>query len=95
MAGVVVHHLNNSRSQRVLWLLEELGVPFEIKKYQRDKKTNLAPKELEAVHPLGKSPVLTDGNLTVAETGARDLAIRHLLFLKALPDGHMGLGPCK
>ena len=67
---LVVHHLNNSRSQRVLWLLEELGVPFEIKHYQRDAKTMLAPPELLAVHPLGKSPVLTDGDTTVAETGA-------------------------
>ena len=67
---LVVHHLNNSRSQRVLWLLEELGVPFEIKHYQRDAATLLAPPELLAVHPLGKSPVLTDGDITVAETGA-------------------------
>ena len=67
---LVVHHLNNSRSQRVLWLLEELGLPYEIAHYQRDAKTMLAPPELLAVHPLGKSPVLTDGNTTVAETGA-------------------------
>jgi len=67
---IVVHHLNNSRSQRVLWLLEELGVPYEIKRYQRDAKTMLAPPELRAVHPLGKSPVLTDGKLTLAESGA-------------------------
>ena len=67
---LVVHHLNNSRSQRVLWLLEELGLPYEIAHYQRDAKTLLAPPELRAVHPLGKSPVLTDGNTTVAETGA-------------------------
>jgi len=67
---IVVHHLNNSRSQRVLWLLEELGVPYEIKRYQRDAKTMLAPPELRAVHPLGKSPVITDGNLTIAESGA-------------------------
>ena len=67
---LVVHHLNNSRSQRVLWLLEELGVPFEIKHYQRDAATLLAPPELLAVHALGKSPVLTDGDITVAETGA-------------------------
>ncbi len=57
---ITVHHLNNSRSQRVLWLLEELGVPYEIKKYQRDAKTMLAPPELKRVHPLGKSPVITD-----------------------------------
>ncbi len=67
---IVVHHLNNSRSQRVLWLLEELGVPYEIRKYQRDAQTMLAPPELQQVHPLGKSPVITDDGLTVAETGA-------------------------
>ena len=67
---IVVHHLNNSRSQRVLWLLEELGLPYEIKHYQRDAQTMLAPPELRAVHPLGKSPVITDGDTTVAETGA-------------------------
>jgi glutathione S-transferase len=67
---ITLHHLNNSRSQRILWLLEELGVPYEIKRYQRDAKTMLAPPELRAVHPLGKSPVITDGALTVAESGA-------------------------
>lgn len=67
---IVVHHLNNSRSQRLLWLLEELGVPYEIRFYQRDATTNLAPAELQAVHPLGKSPVLVDGDLTIAESGA-------------------------
>jgi glutathione S-transferase len=67
---ITVHHLNNSRSQRVLWLLEELGLPYEIKHYQRDAKTSLAPPELRKVHPLGKSPVITDGGLTVAESGA-------------------------
>ena len=67
---ITVHHLNNSRSQRVLWLLEELGVPYEIRKYQRDAKTMLAPPELTKVHPLGKSPVITEGDVTVAETGA-------------------------
>ena len=67
---IIVHHLNNSRSQRVLWLLEELGVPYEIKKYERDAKTMLAPPELQKVHPLGKSPVITDGDVTVAESGA-------------------------
>ncbi|KQY35787.1 glutathione S-transferase [Caulobacter sp. Root487D2Y] len=67
---IVVHHLNNSRSQRVLWLLEELGVPYEVKRYQRDAKTMLAPPDLLAVHPLGKSPVITDGDKTLAETGA-------------------------
>jgi glutathione S-transferase len=67
---ITVHHLNNSRSQRVLWLLEELGLPYEIKKYQRDAKTMLAPPELLKVHPLGKSPVITDDGITVAESGA-------------------------
>src|ERR1700683_5245112 len=67
---LTVHHLNNSRSQRVLWLLEELALPYEIKFYQRDARTMLAPPELRAVHPLGKSPVVTDGEVTVAETGA-------------------------
>ncbi len=67
---ITVHHLNNSRSQRVLWLLEELGLPYEVKRYERDAKTSLAPPELKAVHPLGKSPVITDGPLTVAESGA-------------------------
>ena len=65
-----VHHLNNSRSQRVLWLLEELGVLYEVKRYERDKTTMQAPKELKAIHPLGKSPVISDGNHTIAETGA-------------------------
>jgi glutathione S-transferase len=64
-----VHHLNNSRSQRVLWLLEETGTPYEIVRYERDKKTMLAPKELRRVHPLGKSPVVEDGGKTFAETG--------------------------
>ena len=67
---ITVHHLNNSRSQRVLWLLEELGLPYEIKKYQRNAQTMLAPPELLKVHPLGKSPVITDGDTTVAESGA-------------------------
>jgi len=67
---LTVHHLNNSRSQRVLWLLEELGVPYELQKYQRDAKTMLAPPELTQVHPLGKSPVVTDNGITVAESGA-------------------------
>jgi glutathione S-transferase len=67
---ITVHHLEHSRSQRVLWLLEELGLPYEVKRYARDKKTLLAPPELRAVHPLGKSPVITDGRTTVAETGA-------------------------
>ncbi len=69
-AMIVVHHLNRSRSLRVLWLLEELQVPYEVRRYQRDPKTMLAPPELKAVHPLGKSPVLGDGDRVVAETGA-------------------------
>jgi glutathione S-transferase len=67
---IVVHHLNNSRSQRVLWMLEELGVPYEIRHYQRNPQTMLAPPELLAVHALGKSPVISDGELTLAESGA-------------------------
>ena len=67
---IIVHHLNNSRSQRVLWLLEELGLEYEVKRYQRDAKTMLAPPELRQVHPLGKSPVISDGELTIAESGA-------------------------
>ena len=67
---IVVHHLNNSCSQRILWLLEELGAPYEIKFYQRDATTNLAPPELKQVHPLGKSPVMEDGETKIAESGA-------------------------
>jgi glutathione S-transferase len=67
---IVVHHLNNSRSQRVLWLLEELGLEYEVMPYMRDKATMRAPPELRAVHPLGKSPVITDGENTIAESGA-------------------------
>ncbi|WP_350016585.1 glutathione S-transferase [Rhodanobacter sp. IGA1.0] len=67
---ITVHHLDNSRSQRILWLLEELGLPYEIRRYQRDPETMLAPPELRTVHPLGKSPVITDGELTLAESGA-------------------------
>ena len=67
---IIVHHLNNSRSQRVLWLLEELGLDYELKRYQRDAATMLAPPSLRQVHPLGKSPVITDGNFTLAESGA-------------------------
>ena len=67
---IIVHHLADSRSQRVLWLLEELGQPYEVKVYKRDPKTILAPKSLMKVHPLGKSPVITDGEVTVAESGA-------------------------
>ena len=75
---ITVHHLNDSRSQRVLWLLEELAVPYEIKHYQRNAQTRLAPPELIAVHPLGKSPVITDDGVTVFESGAIiDYLIRH------------------
>jgi glutathione S-transferase len=67
---LVVHHLNNSRSQRILWLLEELGAPYEINPFQRDAVTNLAPPELEQAHPLGKSPAITEDGHTIAESGA-------------------------
>src|SRR6267378_2117962 len=67
---LTLHHLNDSRSQRILWLLEELGLPYEMKRYQRNAQTRLAPPELEAVHPLGKSPVITDGEVKIAESGA-------------------------
>ncbi|WP_375413148.1 glutathione S-transferase family protein [uncultured Bradyrhizobium sp.] len=67
---LTLHHLNDSRSQRILWLLEELGTSYELKQYQRDAQTRLAPPALEAVHPLGKSPVITDGDVTIAESGA-------------------------
>ena len=81
---LVVHHLENSRSQRILWLLEELGVAYEIKFYKRDEKTSLAPPELLDVHPLGKSPVVTDDDITVAESGA----IAEYLLGK-YDDGHL------
>ena len=67
---IIVHHLNNSRSQRVLWLLEEMGLDYEVKRYERNADTMLAPPELRAIHPLGKSPVIQDGDIIVAETGA-------------------------
>jgi glutathione S-transferase len=67
---IEVHHLNNSRSQRILWALEELGLPYEIVKYQRDPETNLAPPSLKKIHPLGKSPVVRDGDQVVIESGA-------------------------
>ena len=85
---IVVHHLNDSRSQRVLWLLEELAVPYEIKHYQRDAQTRLAPPELTAVHPLGKSPVITDNGVTVIESGAIiDYILRH--YGNAPGQGHL------
>ena len=76
---IVVHHLENSRSQRVLWLLEELGVPYEVRRYARNPQTMLAPPELKAVHPLGKSPVIEDDGRVVAETGCivEDLCARY------------------
>lgn len=67
---IIVHHLENSRSQRILWLMEELGLPYEVRRYERDRKTMLAPPELKRVHPLGKSPVIEDDGRIVAETGA-------------------------
>lgn len=67
---ITVHHLEHSRSQRILWLLEELGVDYQVKRYARDARTRLAPPELKQVHPLGKSPVITDGEHTIAESGA-------------------------
>lgn len=84
---IVVHHLENSRSQRVLWMLEELGLPYEVKRYERNKATMLAPPELKRVHPLGKSPVIedtSDGGRVIAETGA----IVEYLVDKA--DGRLG-----
>jgi len=82
---IVVHHLENSRSQRVLWLLEELGLPYELRRYRREP-SGLAPKSLEAVHPLGKSPVITDNGLTLAESGA---------ILEYLVETHGGAGSCR
>ena len=88
---ITVHHLENSRSQRVLWMLEELQLPYQIRRYERNKKTMLAPPELRAIHPLGKSPVIEDtdvpGGLIVAETGA----IVEYLVEKA--DGRLGAPP--
>jgi glutathione S-transferase len=81
---ILVHHLENSRSQRILWLLEELGLPYEVRRYERDPKTMLAPPELSRVHPLGKSPVIEDQGRVVAETGA----IVEYLVDKA--DGRLG-----
>lgn len=81
---IIVHHLNNSRSQRVLWMLEELGLPYDIKRYERDKETMLAPPELREVHPLGKSPVIEDDGRVLSETGA----IVEYLVEKA--DGRLG-----
>ena len=86
---ITVHHLNNSRSQRVLWLLVELGLPYDVKRYERDAATMLAPATLRAVHPLGKSPVITDDEHTVAESGAiaEYLVARHGNGRLAPPEG--------
>lgn len=84
---IIVHHLENSRSQRILWMLEELELPYEVKRYERNAKTMLAPPELRQVHPLGKSPVIQDGDTVIAETGA----IIEYLVDKA--DGRLGPPP--
>ncbi|MBA2919487.1 glutathione S-transferase [Sphingomonas sp. MAH-20] len=84
---IIVHHLENSRSQRILWMLEELELPYEVKRYERNPRTMLAPPELKQVHPLGKSPVIQDGDTVVAETGA----IVEYLVEKA--DGRLGPPP--
>lgn len=84
---ITVHHLENSRSQRVLWMLEELGLPYEIRRYERNKKTMLAPPELKAVHPLGKSPVIEHEGRVVAETGAI------VEYLVELADGKLDAPP--
>ncbi len=81
---ITVHHLENSRSQRVLWMLEELGLPYQIKRYERNKATMLAPPELKAVHPLGKSPVIEHDGRVIAETGAI------AEYLVELADGRLG-----
>jgi glutathione S-transferase len=82
--AIVVHHLENSRSQRILWMLEELGLPYEIKRYERNKQTMLAPPELKKIHPLGKSPMIVDDGKVIVETGA----IVEYLVEKA--DGKLG-----
>ncbi len=82
---IIVHHLENSRSQRVLWLLEELGLPYEVRRYRRDKATMLAPPELRQVHPLGKSPVIEHAGSIIAETGAI------VEYLVELADGRLGM----
>jgi glutathione S-transferase len=84
---ILVHHLENSRSQRILWLLEELGLPYEVRRYERNPKTMLAPPELRRVHPLGKSPVIEDEGRVIAETGAIvDYLIEKTGALGAPPD---------
>ena len=81
---ILVHHLENSRSQRILWLLEELGLPYEVKRYERNKQTMLAPPELKKVHPLGKSPVIEHDGRVIAETGAI------IEYIVELADGRLG-----
>lgn len=81
---IIVHHLENSRSQRILWMLEELGLDYEVRRYERNPKTMLAPPELRRVHPLGKSPVIQDGDTIVAETGAI------IAYLVEKADGRLG-----
>lgn len=85
--SIIVHHLENSRSQRILWLLEELGLPYEVRRYERDPKTMRAPPTLRAIHPLGKSPIVEDGGAIVVETGA----IVEYLIEKG--DGRLGPPP--
>lgn len=89
---IVVHHLANSRSQRVLWLLEELGLPYEVKRYERDPATMLAPRELRRVHPLGKSPVIVDTDEAAADGGARVVAETGAIvdYLIEKADGRLG-----
>jgi glutathione S-transferase len=86
---IVVHHLENSRSQRILWLLEELGLPYEVKRYERNPRTMLAPPELRRVHPLGKSPVIVADGLVIAETGAI------VEYLVERSDGRLGRPPVR
>lgn len=84
---ITVHHLNESRSQRILWLLEELAVPYGVQFYFRDKHTKMAPPELQRVHPLGKSPVITDDGRAIAESGAIiDYIVRHYGDGRLCPD---------
>lgn len=84
---IIVHHLENSRSQRVLWMLEEVGLPYEVKRYERDRKTMLAPPALKKVHPLGKSPAIEDGDRIIVETGAV------IEYLVERADGKLGPPP--
>ena len=88
---ITVHHLNESRSQRILWLLEELELPYEVRFYFRDEHTKMAPAELRRVHPLGKSPVITDGGRAIAESGAIvDYIVRHYGNGRLCPDPDSG-----